>query len=75
MPIELDEQFLRKLDRFQIVPHGVHHGGQIGQRRRAILCTRGDLALIILNRVPGHADGVPVAGQADPGGEVPGVVF
>ena len=25
--------------------------------------------------VPGHADGVPVAGQADPGGEVAGVVF
>ena len=25
--------------------------------------------------MPGHADGVPVAGQADPGGEVAGVVF
>lgn len=33
MPIELDEQFFRKLDRFEVVPHGVHRGGQIGPRR------------------------------------------
>jgi len=29
----MDRQFLRKLERFEIVPRGVHRGGQIGHRR------------------------------------------
>ena len=29
----LDPQFLRKLERFEIVPRGIHRGGQIGHRR------------------------------------------
>ena len=33
MAIELDRQFLRKLERFEIVPRGVHRGGQLGHRR------------------------------------------
>jgi len=31
----LDMQLLRKLDRFEIVPRGIHRGGQIGHRRSA----------------------------------------
>lgn len=33
MAIELGRQLLRKLERFEIVPRGVHRGGQIGHRR------------------------------------------
>lgn len=33
MAVKLDKQFLRKLERFEIVPRGVHRGGQIGHRR------------------------------------------
>ena len=33
MGIGLDRQFLRKLERFEIVPRGIHRGGQLGHRR------------------------------------------
>jgi len=33
MALTLDSQLLRKLERFEILPHGVHRGGQIGHRR------------------------------------------
>jgi uncharacterized protein (DUF58 family) len=33
MPLTLDSQFFRKLDRFEILAHGIHRGGQIGHRR------------------------------------------
>jgi uncharacterized protein (DUF58 family) len=33
MPLALDNRFLRKLDRFEIVPHGLYRGGQLGHRR------------------------------------------
>lgn len=33
MTLPIDSQFLRKLERFEIVPLGVHRGGQIGHRR------------------------------------------
>ena len=35
MALTLDSQFLRKLDRFEILAHGIHRGGQIGHRRSA----------------------------------------
>jgi uncharacterized protein (DUF58 family) len=35
MALALDKQLLRKLDRFEIVPRGIHRGGQIGHRRSA----------------------------------------
>jgi uncharacterized protein (DUF58 family) len=35
MALKLDRQFLRKLERFEIVPRGIHRGGQIGHRRSA----------------------------------------
>lgn len=35
MALKLESQFLRKLERFEIVPKGVHRGGQIGHRRSA----------------------------------------
>jgi len=33
MSLPLDTQLFRKLERFEILPHGVHRGGQIGHRR------------------------------------------
>lgn len=33
MAVDLDSSLLRKLERFEIVPHGVHRGGQVGHRR------------------------------------------
>jgi len=33
MALALDSSFLRKLERFEILPHGIHRGGQIGHRR------------------------------------------
>jgi uncharacterized protein (DUF58 family) len=33
MTLPIDSQFLRKLERFEIVPLGIHRGGQIGHRR------------------------------------------
>jgi uncharacterized protein (DUF58 family) len=33
MAMSVDRQLLRKLERFEIVPRGVHRGGQIGHRR------------------------------------------
>lgn len=33
VPLAFDTQFFRKLERFEIFPHGVHRGGQIGHRR------------------------------------------
>ncbi|MFB3891539.1 MAG: DUF58 domain-containing protein [Phycisphaerae bacterium] len=33
MALTLDSSFLRKLERFEIIPHGLHRGGQIGHRR------------------------------------------
>lgn len=33
MALNIDSQFLRKLERFEIFPHGLHQGGQIGHRR------------------------------------------
>ena len=33
MALTLDSRLLRKLERFEILPHGVHRGGQIGHRR------------------------------------------
>ena len=33
MALDLDSQFFRKLERFEILPHGMHRGGQIGHRR------------------------------------------
>ena len=33
MSLTFDSQFFRKLDRFEIYPHGMHRGGQIGRRR------------------------------------------
>ena len=33
MALTLDSQLLRKLERFEILPHGVHRGEQIGHRR------------------------------------------
>ena len=33
MALTLDSQFFRKLDRFEILAHGIHRGGQIGHRR------------------------------------------
>src|SRR5512133_1288505 len=31
--LAFDNQFFRKLERFEIFPHGVHRGGQVGYRR------------------------------------------
>jgi len=33
MALTLDSSLLRKLERFEILPHGIHRGGQIGHRR------------------------------------------
>ena len=33
MSLAFENQLFRKLDRFEIIPHGVHRGGQIGHRR------------------------------------------
>lgn len=33
MALVLEDSLLRKLDRLEILPHGVHRGGQIGHRR------------------------------------------
>jgi uncharacterized protein (DUF58 family) len=33
MALTFDSSFFRKLDRFEVFPHGMHRGGQIGHRR------------------------------------------
>jgi uncharacterized protein (DUF58 family) len=33
LALAFDSQFFRKLERFEIFPHGIHRGGQVGYRR------------------------------------------